>query len=117
MSYDEKYNPYSMMLGMPVAQFELRIQYKIEISKIDPKDVDKGVVVYFVPDMDIPHGFLFPEIRLIYKDWAKFSGIKMYGRDGHVKISLNDEEIKDIVESWNLEYRLPELKEALKNGR
>lgn len=117
MSYDEKYNPYSMMLGMPVAQFELRIQYKIEISKIDPKDVDKGVVVYFVPDMDVPHGFFFPEIRLIYKDWVKFSGIKMYGRDGHVKISLNDEEIKDIVESWNLEYRLPELKEALKNGR
>ena len=73
-------------------------------------------MVYFVPDMDVPHGFLFPEIRLIYKDWAKFSGIKMYGRDGHVKISLNDEEIKDIIESWNLEYRLPELKETLKNG-
>ena len=115
MSYDEKYNPYSMMLGMPVAQFELRIQYKIEISKIDPKDVDKGVVVYFVPDMDIPHGFLFPEIQLVYKNWVKFSGVKRYGRDGHVEIPLNDEEIKDVVESWNLACRLPELKEALKN--
>lgn len=115
MPYSEKYNPYSMILGMPVAQFELRILYKIEISKIDPKDVDKGVVVYFVPDMDIPHGFLFPEIQLVYKDWVKFSGVKRYGRDGHVEIPLNDEEIKDVVESWNLACRLPELKEALKN--
>lgn len=115
MSYGEKYNPYSMMLGMPVAQFELRIQYKIEIDKIDPKDVDKGVMVYFVPDMDIPHGFLFPEIQLVYKNWVEFSGVKRYGRDGHVEIPLNDEEIKDVVESWNLAYRLPELKEALKN--
>lgn len=115
MPYSEKYNPYSMILGMPVAQFELRILYKIEISKIDPKDVDKGVVVYFVPDMDIPHGFLFPEIQLAYKDWVNFSGVKRYGRDGHVEIPLNDEEIKDVVESWNLACRLPELKEALKN--
>lgn len=115
MPYSEKYNPYSMMLGMPVAQFELRIQYKIEIDKIDPKDIDKGVVVYFVPDMDIPHGFLFPEIQLVYKNWVEFSGVKRYGRDGHVEIPLNDEEIKDVVKSWNLAYRLPELKEALKN--
>lgn len=115
MPYSEKYNPYSMMLGMPVAQFELRIQYKIEIDKIDPKDIDKGVVVYFVPDMDIPHGFLFPEIQLVYKNWVEFSGVKKYGRDGHVEIPLNDEEIKDVVESWNLACRLPELKEALKN--
>lgn len=115
MPYSEKYNPYSMILGMPVAQFELRILYKIEISKIDPKDVDKGVVVYFVPDMDIPHGFLFPEIQLVYKNWVEFSGVKRYGRDGHVEIPLNDEEIKDVVESWNLACRLPELKEALKN--
>ena len=115
MSYGEKYNPYSMMLGMPVAQFELRILYKIEISKIDPKDVDKGVVVYFVPDMDIPHGFLFPEIQLVYKYWVEFSGVKRYGRDGHVEIPLTDEEVNDAVKSWNLEYRLPELKEALKN--
>lgn len=115
MSYGEKYNPYSMMLGMPVAQFELRIQYKIEIDKIDPKDVNKGVAVYFVPDMDIPHGFLFPEIQLVYKDWVEFSGVKRYGRDGNVEIPLNDEEIKDVVESWNLACRLPELKEALKN--
>lgn len=115
MSYGEKYNPYSVMLGMPVAQFELRIQYKIEIDKIDPKDVDKGVAVYFVPDMDIPHGFLFPEIQLAYKNWAKFSGVKKYGRDGRVEIPLNDEEIEDIVKSWNLACRLPELKEALKN--
>ena len=115
MPYSEKYNPYSMILGMPVAQFELRILYKIEIDKIDPKDVDKGVVVYFVPDMDIPHGFLFPEIQLVYKNWVEFSGVKRYGRDGHVEIPLNDEEIKDVVESWNLACRLPELKEALKN--
>lgn len=115
MSYGEKYNPYSMMLGMPVAQFELRIQYKIEVDKIDPKDVDKGVVVYFVPDMDIPHGFLFPKIQLVYENWVKFSGVKRYGRDGNVEIPLNDEEIKDVVGSWNLACRLPELKEALKN--
>lgn len=117
MTYGEKYNPYSVMFSMPVAQFELRIQYKIEVGKIDPKDVNKGVAVHFVPDMDVPHGFLFPEIQLAYENWIEFSGVKRYGRNGYIEIPLNDEEIKDIVKSWNLEYRLPELKEALKNGR
>lgn len=115
MANPTKYNPYSMIFGVPLGNFELRVRYKIEVDLIRPEDPSKGVTVLLTPDMDVPHGFFFPEIQLNYKNWVTFEGIKSYGRNQDVVIPLNDEEIEDVVKGWNLEYRLPEIKEALIN--
>lgn len=107
---EEHYNPYSTTYGVSVGQFELRIRYKIEVAECNPGHIEDGVTVLFIPDMDLPHGYLFPQLQVNYKHWDQFNGYKMYGPDGDVTIPLNDDELDDIVRSWNLKARLEEMK-------